>query len=86
MSASDQIARIRTEFSTVTRLSHKHVVRYYDLEILADSYYLVMEFCPSGTLASLLDGTLPGLALVRKYTAQVSMPLISSYMSCVHAC
>ncbi|XP_063218339.1 mitogen-activated protein kinase kinase kinase 4 isoform X2 [Bacillus rossius redtenbacheri] len=64
-------------------IQHNHLVRYYGVEIHREEMLIFMEFCPQGTLESLVAGTESGLpeALVRRYTQQLLLAV-----SALHQC
>ncbi|XP_076242633.1 mitogen-activated protein kinase kinase kinase 4 [Calliopsis andreniformis] len=67
------IRRIAEELQIFEGIQHKHLVRYYGLEIHREEMLIFMEFCAEGTLESLVAGSGNGLpeSLVRKYTHQL---------------
>ncbi|KAI9220529.1 hypothetical protein BC828DRAFT_415610 [Blastocladiella britannica] len=48
-------AMVTAEMRVMEKLSHPNVVEYYGIEVHRDKVYLFMEYCPNGTLSSLLD-------------------------------
>ncbi|XP_012137169.1 mitogen-activated protein kinase kinase kinase 4 isoform X2 [Megachile rotundata] len=67
------IRRVAEELQIFEGIQHKHLVRYYGLEIHREEMLIFMEFCAEGTLESLVAGSGNGLpeSLVRKYTHQL---------------
>ncbi|XP_076636939.1 mitogen-activated protein kinase kinase kinase 4 [Colletes latitarsis] len=67
------IRRVAEELQIFEGIQHKHLVRYYGLEIHREEMLIFMEFCAEGTLESLVAGSGNGLpeTLVRKYTHQL---------------
>lgn len=67
------IRRVAEELQIFEGIQHKHLVRYYGLEIHREEMLIFMEFCAEGTLESLVAGSGNGLpeSLVRKYTYQL---------------
>ncbi|XP_076665905.1 mitogen-activated protein kinase kinase kinase 4 [Andrena cerasifolii] len=67
------IRRVAEELQIFEGIQHKHLVRYYGLEIHREEMLIFMEFCAEGTLESLVAGSGIGLpeSLVRKYTHQL---------------
>ncbi|KAG7211833.1 hypothetical protein KM043_011058 [Ampulex compressa] len=67
------IRRVAEELQIFEGIQHRHLVRYYGLEIHREEMLIFMEFCAEGTLESLVAGTGNGLpeSLVRKYTHQL---------------
>ncbi|XP_066591714.1 mitogen-activated protein kinase kinase kinase 4 [Prorops nasuta] len=67
------IRRVAEELQIFEGIQHKHLVRYYGLEIHREEMLIFMEFCAEGTLESLIAGSGNGLpeSLVRKYTHQL---------------
>ncbi|XP_053977500.1 mitogen-activated protein kinase kinase kinase 4 [Hylaeus volcanicus] len=67
------IRRVAEELQIFEGIQHKHLVRYYGLEIHREEMLIFMEFCAEGTLESLVAGSGTGLpeSLVRKYTHQL---------------
>ncbi|XP_029172892.1 mitogen-activated protein kinase kinase kinase 4 isoform X2 [Nylanderia fulva] len=67
------IRRVAEELQIFEGIQHKHLVRYYGLEIHHEEMLIFMEFCAEGTLESLVAGSGNGLpeSLVRKYTYQL---------------
>jgi hypothetical protein len=62
-----RIARFRREVGSLMRLSHPHIVRAHRTGEAGGLPYLVMEFCPGGTLAGRMRGR-PFLAAVAANT------------------
>ncbi|XP_020281057.1 mitogen-activated protein kinase kinase kinase 4 isoform X2 [Pseudomyrmex gracilis] len=67
------IRRVAEELQIFEGIQHRHLVRYYGLEIHREEMLIFMEFCAEGTLESLVAGSGNGLpeSLVRKYTHQL---------------
>ncbi|XP_067207497.1 mitogen-activated protein kinase kinase kinase 4 isoform X3 [Linepithema humile] len=67
------IRRVAEELQIFEGIQHRHLVRYYGLEIHREEMLIFMEFCAEGTLESLVAGSGNGLpeSLVRKYTYQL---------------
>ncbi|XP_015588331.1 mitogen-activated protein kinase kinase kinase 4 isoform X2 [Cephus cinctus] len=67
------IKRVAEELEIFEGIQHKHLVRYYGVEIHREEMLIFMEFCAEGTLESLVAGSGNGLpeSLVRKYTRQL---------------
>jgi serine/threonine protein kinase len=56
------LARFRAEAQTLARLQHPHIVQVFEVGECAVGMtttcpYMVLEFCPGGSLAAALDGT-----------------------------
>ena len=54
-SASDMLARFRQEVKLARRVSHRNVVRTYDLSEVGESVFLTMEFIRGRSLRSCAD-------------------------------
>ncbi|XP_012283041.1 mitogen-activated protein kinase kinase kinase 4 isoform X2 [Orussus abietinus] len=67
------IRRVAEELQIFEGIQHKHLVRYYGVEIHREEMLIFMEFCAEGTLQSLVACSGNGLpeSLVRKYTHQL---------------
>ncbi|XP_012527808.1 mitogen-activated protein kinase kinase kinase 4 isoform X2 [Monomorium pharaonis] len=67
------IRRVAEELQIFEGIQHRHLVRYYGLEIHREEMLIFMEFCAEGTLESLVAGSGNGLpeSLIRKYTHQL---------------
>lgn len=69
----DTFRRVAEELKILEGVIHKHLVKYYGLEIHREEMLIFMEFCAEGTLESLVAGTEGGLPeiLIRRYTFQL---------------
>ncbi|XP_011302780.1 mitogen-activated protein kinase kinase kinase 4 isoform X2 [Fopius arisanus] len=67
------VRRLVEELQIFEGIQHRHLVRYYGIEIQREEMLLFMEFCAEGTLESLVAGSGNGLPeiFVRKYTHQL---------------
>lgn len=67
------IKKIAQELAIFEGIQHKHLVRYYGVEIHRDEMLIFMEFCEEGTLETLVAATSNGLPepLVRRFTLQL---------------
>lgn len=67
------IKKIAQELAIFEGIQHKHLVRYYGVEIHRDEMLIFMEFCEEGTLETLVAATTNGLPepLVRRFTLQM---------------
>nr|XP_022910151.1 mitogen-activated protein kinase kinase kinase 4 [Onthophagus taurus] len=68
------IRKVTEEIKILEGINHRNIVRYYGLEVHKEEMLIFMEFCPEGTLESLVAGTENGLPeiLIRKYTYQLT--------------
>ncbi|KAK0097700.1 hypothetical protein PV326_014408 [Microctonus aethiopoides] len=68
------IRRVSEELEIFEGIHHKHLVRYYGIEIQREEMLIFMEFCAEGTLESFIAGSgscgLPEI-FIRKYTHQL---------------
>ena len=70
------VSQIRAEFTLVITLSNPHILRYLDLETPdSATFFLVMEYCPNGTLHSLVKKEPMQLGLAARFTGQVLLRL-----------
>ncbi|XP_059490886.1 mitogen-activated protein kinase kinase kinase 4 isoform X2 [Neocloeon triangulifer] len=67
------IRKIAEELHIFEGIQHKHLIRYYGVEIHREEMLIFMEYCEEGTLESLVAATTNGLPeqLVRSYTRQL---------------
>ncbi|CAG9321705.1 unnamed protein product [Blepharisma stoltei] len=67
----------KNEINILKDLDHKHIVRYYGSEAVADSFCIYLEYLPGGSISSLLFnvGALPE-STVKVYTKQILKGLI----------
>lgn len=47
---SDNITILENEIKSISKMSHPHIVQFYDFFRDDDNYYLVLEFCEGGSL------------------------------------
>ncbi|ETN66892.1 mitogen-activated protein kinase kinase kinase [Anopheles darlingi] len=66
------IRKVAEELKIFEGINHKHLVKYYGVEVHREELLIFMELCPEGTLESLveLNGGLPE-AQTRRYTHQL---------------
>ncbi|XP_058175018.1 mitogen-activated protein kinase kinase kinase 4 [Anopheles ziemanni] len=66
------IRKVAEELKIFEGISHRHLVKYYGVEVHREELIIFMELCPEGTLESLveLNGGLPE-AQTRRYTHQL---------------
>ncbi|CAB3382788.1 Hypothetical predicted protein [Cloeon dipterum] len=67
------IRKIAEELHIFEGIQHKHLIRYYGVEIHREEMLIFMEYCEEGTLETLVAATANGLPeqLVRSYTRQL---------------
>ncbi|XP_017780860.1 PREDICTED: mitogen-activated protein kinase kinase kinase 4 isoform X2 [Nicrophorus vespilloides] len=67
------VRTVTEEIKVMEGISHMNLVKYYGLEVHKEEMLIFMEFCPEGTLESLVAGTEGGLPelLIRRYTFQL---------------
>ena len=53
----EELARFRTEAEAVASLQHPHIVQIHEIGEAEGRPYIALEFCPSGSLADKLRGT-----------------------------
>jgi WD40 repeat protein len=53
----DELARFQVEAEAIARLQHPHIVQIFEVGEHEGQPFLVLEFCPGGSLADRLDGT-----------------------------
>lgn len=46
---------VKKEIEILSKISHKNIVKFYDVKENNDSFFLVMEFCNGGTLSHCLE-------------------------------
>ena len=66
------VKRVAEELKILEGINHKHLVRYYGVEIHREELLIFMELCAEGTLESLVElsgGLFEGLT--RRFTAQL---------------
>lgn len=66
------IRKVAEELKIFEGINHRHLVKYYGVEVHREELIIFMELCPEGTLESLveLNGGLPE-AQTRRYTHQL---------------
>jgi serine/threonine protein kinase/Tol biopolymer transport system component len=70
-----EVRRFRREAETIAQLNHAHIVRVLDFDVQDDIAFLIMEFCPFGSLRQQYrDVAIPLLAIV-SYVRQVASAL-----------
>ena len=75
------IRSVAEELSILEGINHKHLVKYFGVEIHREEMFIFMEFCGEGTLESLSASVESGLPehLIRRYTKQ-----LLSAITCLH--
>ena len=79
---------LRIELNTLRQLRHTNIVRYRGMFERDDSLCVAMEFCPGGSLSSVLSkfGALDD-DVARSYTGQILCGLAYLHRHCiVHRC
>ena len=72
------VSQIRSEFNIVINLRNAHILRYIDLDTPDNAtFFLVMEYCPNGTLHSLITKEPMQVGLAARFTAQVAIKVVS---------
>ncbi|XP_037079140.1 LOW QUALITY PROTEIN: mitogen-activated protein kinase kinase kinase 4-like [Pollicipes pollicipes] len=76
------IRSVAEELKILEGINHKHLVKYYGVEIHREEMFIFIEFCGEGTLESLSASVESGLPehLIRRYTKQ-----LLSAVSCLHS-
>ncbi|KAG8834629.1 Suppressor of Sensor Kinase (SLN1) [Serendipita sp. 405] len=63
---------IKDELSVMEMLRHPNIVEYYGIEVHRDRVYIFEEYCPGGSLASLLDlGRIEDEMIIQMYALQM---------------
>lgn len=52
---NDVVDKVKKEMSVMKRLDHRNIVRFIGYEVYNSIWHLFMEFCPEGTLRSLVE-------------------------------
>lgn len=64
--------QIKEELRVMEMLHHQNVVEYYGIEVHRDRVYIFEEYCPGGSLASLLEhGRIEDERIIQVYTMQM---------------
>jgi WD40 repeat protein len=75
LGSEEEVRRFRREAETIAQLSHPHIVRVLDFDVLEDMAFLVMEFAPFGSLRQQYRGVAVPLPAVVSYVRQVASAL-----------
>ena len=64
---------VSDELKIFESIHHPHLVKHFGIEIHREEMLIFMEYCPEGTLETLVSSTEAGLeeVLVRRYTRQL---------------
>ncbi|KAK9730503.1 MEKK4 N-terminal [Popillia japonica] len=67
------IRKVSEELKILEGVNHLNIVKYYGIEVQKEEMLIFMEFCPEGTLESLVASAENGLPeiLIRRYTYQL---------------
>jgi len=72
----DEIAKFRTEATTIAKLIHPNIVRVFDFGIEGNTLFMVMDYAPNGTLRDRHpQGSRVPLALIVSYVKQIAEAL-----------
>ena len=76
-SSEAKIAELKNEVEIMRELVHQNIVRYLGVERVADSVYVLEEWVPGGSVASLVEqfGPLPD-SVTREYSVQALRGLV----------
>ncbi len=72
----EEIEKFQKEAQTIANLVHPHIVRVFDFDVSGGFPFLVMEYCPDGTLRKCHPkGTVLALSTVVSYVKQLAEAL-----------
>ena len=80
---SDERARFQREVIALARISHPNVLPVFDVSTDPDDPYLVLNYCPDGTLADRLQAGPLTLAETRELARQTSAGLAAMHAASV---
>ena len=67
------------EIEALKQLYHPNIIQLYDHFIDATNLYLILEYCPNGSVADLIETKKMNIDLIKKYTEEVLNALISMH-------
>ena len=73
---SDVVQKIKKEMSVMKGLDHRNIVRFIGYEVYNSIWHLFMEFCPEGTLRSLVESWKEAASIPPVYTRQPPLTII----------
>jgi hypothetical protein len=67
---NDVVQKVKKEMSVMKSLDHRNIVRFIGYEVYNSIWHLFMEFCPEGTLRSLVESWKEAASIPPVYTWQ----------------